>query len=169
YFETDIARHRNATLEGVRDAVARYLNTDNRLLVRFHPETSIQRAAGIDVDRSKVPQLGVDTPITVPEVKAATLENGLSVFVVERPELPKVAVRFVARAGAAADPKAKEGLANLAVTTMTRGTVTRSAVDIEASFSALGTNISSEIDRERATLSFDVLKRSLAPAIDTLA
>src|SRR5262249_18908796 len=163
YFDADLARHRNATVESVRNAVAKYLNTSNSLRVRFQPETAT--GGGTQIDRSKQPEFSPDKPFQVPEIKRAKLENGLEVFAVGRPELPKIAVRFVTRAGSAADPTNKGGLANLSLITAKEGTKTNSALDIADSLAALGTSIDSEIDREYASLSFDTLKRNIAPAV----
>ena len=111
-FEQDFARYRNASVQTVRDAVAHGLNTSNRLLVRFRPEKS-GREARIALDRSKMPALGGDKPFNAPAVKTAKLENGMEVYVVERSDLPKVAVTLATRAGGVQDPAGKEGLADL--------------------------------------------------------
>jgi len=163
-FEADVARHRNATVESVRDTVAKWLNTRNRLLVRFHPESS-GRESQIALDRSKQPPLGGDRAFMVPPVKTAKLENGMEVFVVERNDLPKVAVRIVTKAGSVGDPEGKDGLADLTVQTMKRGTRTRTALEIEDALGDLGTSIFGGADREDSSASFEVLKRNLSPAL----
>lgn len=167
-FETDVARHRNATVEGVREVVAKWLDTRNRLLVRFHPETS-GRESAVALDRSKPPPLGGDRPFRVPEVKTAKLENGMDVFVVERPDLPKVAVTLATRAGSVDDPVGKDGLADLTIETIKRGTKTRKALEIEDALGDLGTSIEGFAGRERSSLSFEVLKRNLTPALAIFA
>ena len=111
----------------VRAAVDKYLNTRNRALLRFHPEAS-GRPSQTTLDRTKAPALGEDRAFKVPEVKTATLDNGLQIFVVERSELPKVSVTLGSRAGAAADPADKPGLANMVVRTIDMGTKTRQAL-----------------------------------------
>jgi zinc protease len=167
-FDADIARHRNATIEGVRDAVSKWLDTRNRLLVRFHPETS-GRGAQIAVDRTKEPPLGGDRPFSPPEVKSAKLENGLEIYVVERPDLPKVAVSLTVRAGSVADPPGKDGLADLAIELMKRGTKTRNALQIEDALGDLGTSLNGFAGREASSLTFEVLKRNLVPAAAIVA
>ena len=77
----------------------------------------------------------------MPEVKTATLDNGLQIFVVERSELPKVSVTLGTRAGAAADPADKPGLANMVVRTIDMGTKTRQALQIEEALGDLGTSL----------------------------
>jgi zinc protease len=167
-FEADFARYRNATPESVRDVVARWLNTRNRLLVRFHPEPS-GRESQIALDRSKQPPLGGDRPFMVPPVKTAKLENGMDIFVIERPDLPKVAVRFVTKAGSVHNPAGKDGLADLMVETMKRGTKTRNALQVEDTLGDLGTAIFGGANRESSEVSFEVLKRNLTPALTVFA
>jgi zinc protease len=167
-FEADMARYHVVTVEDVRQVVSKYLNTPNRLLVRFHPETS-GRESTVALDRSKQPSLGADRPFLVPEVKSAKLENGLQVFVVERPDLPKVAVSLVTRAGSIYDPPGKEGCAGLLMTTIKMGTKTRKVLEIENAMGDLGTSIYGSADRERASLGFEVLKRNLDPALTLFA
>ncbi|HKQ51444.1 MAG TPA: pitrilysin family protein, partial [Pyrinomonadaceae bacterium] len=167
-FEADFARYRNATPESVRDTVARWLNTRNRLVIRFHPETS-GRESQIALDRAQVPPLGGDRPFMVPPVKTARLENGMDVFVVERPDLPKVAVRFETRAGGVQNPAGKDGLADLVVETMKRGTKTRNALQVEDSLGDLGTGIFGGAGAESSTVAIEVLKRNLQPAMTIFA
>lgn len=168
YFERDFARYRSVTPATIRDTVAKWLDTGNRLLVRFHPETS-KRAASEPIDRAQVPALGTDRHFKAPEVKTAKLQNGIDLFVVERPELPKVAVGLATRAGTIADPAGKEGLSHLTVTTIDMGTKTRNALEIEDDLGDLGTSVGGFAAREYATLGFEVLKRNLTPAMNIFA
>ena len=162
-FEQDFARYRNASLDSVHDVVARQLNTRNRLLVRFRPEKS-GREAQVAVDRSKMPALGGDKPFNAPEVKTAKLENGMEVFVVERTDLPKVAVTLATKAGGVQDPVGKEGLADLTQQTVKRGTKTRQALEIEDGLGDLGTSISGSTGYEYAN-EHGSAKRNLSPAL----
>ena len=163
-FEEDFARYRNASVESVRDVVAQRLNTRNRLLVRFRPEKS-GREAQIAVDRSKMPALGGDKPFNAPEVKNAKLENGMEVYVVERTDLPKVAVTLATKAGGVQDPAGKEGLADLTQQTVKRGTKTRQALEIEDALGDLGTGIGGFTGYESTRMNMEVLKRNLSPAL----
>ena len=168
-FEFDLNRYRNATVEGVRDTAARWLNTRNRLLVRFHPETSQRDPQAAQLDRTKQPEFGTDRPYMAPQVKTAKLENGLEVFVVERKELPKVAVTLATKTGSVADPAEKAGLARLAYEAMARGTKTKQALDIETALGDLGTSVQAGPSREFSTVSLEVLKRNLSPALAIFA
>ena len=163
-FDADMARYRKLTPGDVRAAVDRWLNTRNRLLIRFHPEKS-GRPSESTVDRSKQPPFGQDRPFKAPDVQTTKLENGLELFVVERSDLPKVAMTFVTRAGTVSDPAGKDGLASMVIRTIDMGTKTRKALDIENAFGDLGVTLAGAPGRESSTLSFEVLKRNLGPAI----
>lgn len=167
-FEQDFARYRNATVESIRNVVAQQLNTRNRVLVRFRPEKS-GREAQIALDRSKMPALGGDKPFNAPEVKNGKLENGMEVFVVERNDLPKVAVTLATKAGGVRDPAGKEGLADLTVQTIKRGTKTRQALEIEDALGDLGTGLGGSTGYESARINMEVLKRNLSPALTIFA
>lgn len=167
-FEEDLARHRNVTAETVKAAVDRYLNTRNRVLVRFRPETS-GKPSQVAIDRTKMPPLGGDKPFNAPDVKSAKLENGMEVFVVEKPELPKVAVSLATRAGSVADPNAKAGLSSMTNRLMRRGTKTRNALQIDETMGNLGASLSGGAGKENASLGMEVLKRNLNPALEVMA
>jgi zinc protease len=167
-FEFDQARYRNVTTADLQKTVGRWLDTSNRLVLRFHPEKS-GRASEATLDRSQMPALGADRPFRAPEVKSAKLQNGLEVLVVERPELPKVVVKLVARAGSIADPSGKDGTAFLAAKAMPLGTGSRKALEIETALGDLGTSIETQAQRESARLSLEVLKRNLEPALAVFA
>ena len=167
-FEADLARHNSVTAESLRAAVDKYLNNKNRVIVRFHPEKS-SRASDVAVDRTKEPALGGDRPFQAPNVKTAKLENGMDIYVVEKPELPKVAVTLATRAGSVADSPNKAGLSSMTARLMRRGTATRNAIQIDETLGNLGTSLGGGAGKESASFSMEVLKRNLAPAMNVMA
>jgi zinc protease len=54
-FEADLARHNNATIESVKNAVNTYLNTRNRVLIRFRPENRASRLTSRSTARNRRP------------------------------------------------------------------------------------------------------------------
>jgi zinc protease len=167
-FAADVQRHRAVTAEDLRQIAAKWLDTRNRVLVRFHPETSSAETTAA-IDRSKLAELGADRPFQAPEVKSAKLDNGMQVLVVERRDLPKVTVTLVARAGSVDDPTGKEGLASLEMETIKRGTKTKKALQIDDALGDLGTSLEGFATLEYSTLNFEVLQRNLAVALAILA
>ena len=167
--EADLGRYRALTTAAVQQAIATWLDTPNRVVIRFHPEKSQRPADALTLDRSRMPPLGADRPFVAPTVQTAKLPNGLELFVVERRDLPKVNVTLVTRAGAVGDPAGKAGVANLAVTAIDLGTKTRNALEVEQAFGDLGTTLTGGAGRESARLGLDVLSRNLSPALAILA
>jgi zinc protease len=167
-FEEDFDRHRRVSRESVKRALTQWLATNNRLLLRFHPEQS-KRTSIPPPDRARVPSLGADKQFTVPEVQSRRLENGMEVFVVERHDLPKVAVVLGTKAGSIGDPSEKAGVAHLTMQTIDRGTKTMAALDIEDALGDLGTALHGFAARESSYLSLDVLASNLGNATAILA
>ena len=165
----DLQRYRALTPAAVQQAVARWIDTQNRVLIRFHPEKSERPTGTTTLDRSVVPPLGADRPFTAPTVQTAKLPNGMDVLVVERHDLPKATVTLVTRAGSIADPAGKPGVANLTMTTIDLGTKTRKALEIEDALGALGTTLGGGAGRETAAINFEVLSRNLPAALDIVA
>ena len=66
-FAADVNRHRQVTIDSLKAATNKWLNTPNRLLVRFHPEKVGPQASTVTLDRSKPPALGQDVAFQVPE------------------------------------------------------------------------------------------------------
>jgi zinc protease len=167
-FEWDLERYRKTTTADVQKAVARWLDTPNRLALRFRPETS-GRIADAGLDRSVAPALGADRPFVAPTVREAKLANGLALYVVERTDLPKVAVELSSRAGALGDPAGKEGVAHLVGQTIDLGTKGRQALEIESALGDLGTELQISIGRETVGVSLELLARNLEPAMAIVA
>jgi zinc protease len=163
--EEDLGRYRKLTTADVQKAVAKYLDTNKRAVLRFHPEQSKRPANAMTLDRAQAPALGADRPFTAPAVQSTKLANGLEVLVVERRDLPKVNVSLATRAGAVSDPAGKAGVASLTVQTIDMGTKTRKSLEIEEALGDLGTTLTGSVGRESSRLGIDVLKRNLAAAM----
>ena len=167
--DADLQRYRSLTPADVQKAAARWLDTPNRAIIRFHPEKSQRPANAMTFDRTVMPPLGTDRPFTAPTAQTSKLPNGLEVIVVERHDLPKVNVTLVTKAGAVGDPAGKAGVANLTMATIDLGTPTRKALEIEDALGALGTTLGGGAGRESARLTLDVLSRHLSPALEIVA
>jgi zinc protease len=98
-----------------------------------------------------------------------TLDNGLALLTFEDHHLPMVTMRFVIRAGSAADPADQDGVANLVGTLLTRGTMTRSATSLNQTIEYVGGRLSSGVDFDHTTVSIQALSKDLGLALDLLA
>lgn len=167
-FDADLARHRGVTAESVRTAVDKYLNHNNRVIVRFRPERG-NRPSQVAVDRTVVPPLGGDKPFRAPEVRSAKIENGMEIFVVEKPELPKVYTGLVTRAGSVSDAAGKGGQASLTARLMRRGAGARTSIQIDETLGDLGTTMGGGATREYSSVGFEILKRNLDQGLSVMS
>lgn len=122
------------------------------------------RAAGSDVDRSKVPAPGAAPALVFPKLHRATLANGLRIVLAERHEAPVVQFRLQLEGGSAVDAQVPPGpgTASLAIRMLEEGTPAHSGKALREHFEALGATFSS-----RATLNeFQVAMGALKPNLD---
>ena len=87
------------------------------------------------------PTPGPPRSVAIPAVKEIRLKNGLTVAVVERKSVPFVTVQLLVKNGAASEGRKKAGLANLAALMLTKGTRTKSAIQIAEDIEFLGGSI----------------------------
>jgi zinc protease len=93
----------------------------------------------------------------------------MTVYLVERHELPIVSTRFVTLAGAAGNPTDHPGLAGMTAAMLTEGTAKRSADEIAIRAAMLGTDLSSGSDSDTALMYISVLKRNLPGGLELIS
>jgi predicted Zn-dependent peptidase len=116
--------------------------------------------------RQQAPAPGAELPFVPPQIQEARLSNGVRVLLVERHELPIVAVRVVTTHGAEVDGV---GVGSFAGSLFTSGTKTRSALEISDAFEALGAEHGAWVDEDGAGVSVRVLAPKLHDALALLA
>jgi predicted Zn-dependent peptidase len=121
------------------------------------------------VDRSTPPALSPPPALKLPAVRSATLPNGLQLAVVEMHKVPVVNVSLVLDAGTVRDPAELPGLATFTATMLQQGAGGRSALDIADEAAFLGAQLGTSAGYDVATVSLQVPKRRLGPALDLLA
>ena len=119
--------------------------------------------------RATPPAPGPERPLVLPKPSVITLENGLTVYVVERHELPIVAVAVQALAGGAANPSDRPGLAGITASLLTEGTDKRSAEQIANEASLLGTDLSSSSNTDGASLRMSLLSKHVGRGLELVA
>jgi zinc protease len=97
------------------------------------------------------------------------LDNGAVLLVAERPGIPMVVMNIVFKTGAAADPEAKAGLANLTASLLTRGTNKHSTQSLAQELDFLGAALNVDADYETTTVSLTTLTKNLEPAFALVA
>lgn len=106
---------------------------------------------------------------SLPQPVEARLANGMRLVTVSRPGLPIVTAALVATGGAATDPTARAGAADMATTLLTKGTRTRSATQIAQEVESLGGAIGSGVDRDGAAVTLTVKSDQIERALPILA
>jgi zinc protease len=127
-------------------------------------------ASAQKLDRSVQPVPGPKPELRVPSWTRSTLSNGAQLVVVEKHDLPLVAVSIDFIGGATSfEPAGKTGLAGFAAAMLSEGTTTRSAEELSEAQQLLGTQIVARIGPESGSVGFTSLAGKLAAALDLTA
>jgi zinc protease len=116
-------------------------------------------------DRSVQPGTGEPPEFSPPPVERRTLQNGLEVLVVNRPQLPILTMDLVVKGGAALVPEGKDGVAELAADLLTEGTTNRDAQELAGELSRLGASIGASAGIESMTVSLSTLTKHTDEAL----
>jgi zinc protease len=92
-------------------------------------------------DRSHPPAIGPTPALHLPPIERRTLSNGLPVWIMGVHKVPTVHLELVVRAGVAADPPGKFGLASLTGAMLDEGAGSRSSLEIADAIDFLGAEL----------------------------
>jgi predicted Zn-dependent peptidase len=120
-------------------------------------------------DRSKPPALGKPPALKLPPIQKRTLANGLPVWIVEMHEVPVASISVLVRAGAAADPAGKFGLANFTAAMLDEGAGTRDALALADAIEFLGASLSTGNSFDVASIRLQTPVAKLDDALQILA
>jgi len=126
-------------------------------------------AAAQQPDRSAPPRMGPPPAFTPPAVVKRTLGNGLPVWIVERHKVPVVDVSLVVKAGSAADPSGKSGLASLTADLLDEGAGSRSALQLADAIDYLGASLATSSSFDASSVDLHVPVARLAQALPLMA
>ena len=104
--------------------------------------------------------------VHVPPTTRQTLDNGLTVILMEYRKVPVVYFRLVARGGSAQDPAGLEGVASLMTTLMREGTITRSSTEISNAIDFIGGSLSVGAGLEYSAANSEVLAKDVDTGLD---
>jgi zinc protease len=109
-------------------------------------------------DRSMPPKPTAPPALKLPPVQKHTLSNGLSVWIVEQREVPLVQANMIVRAGSAADPAGKYGVASMTANLLDEAAGGKSALALADAIEFLGAQLatSSTFDYSAVRLSAPV-------------
>ena len=128
-----------------------------------------QPAAEADAWRATPPQPGQPPDLVTPTFQKKVLENGLTVLVAERHDLPLVSVNVAFSAGSAADPNDKAGLAEVTYETLLEGAGRYDAMALDEAFADLGTSPYVSVGHDGAMVGTQVLARNVDEATKLVA
>ena len=120
-------------------------------------------------DRSSPPKPTAPPALKLPPVQKQKLSNGLDVWIVEQHEVPMVQINLIVRAGSAADPAGKYGMASMTANMLDEGAGGKSALELADAVEFLGAQLStsSTFDYSAVRLSTPVAR--LADALPLMA
>jgi zinc protease len=159
-------RYSAVTAADVRDAVHRWLVSPSHLTIDVQPQSAV-RSDAPEPDRTTPPPFQPEKPFRPPEIQTAKLANGLEILVLERHDLPKVAVRLQFRAGAMQGPADKAAAMLLAAAAI-RGSATRNSEDLQRALDDLGAESLGDADLNATDFRIVVLRKNLDAALRLL-
>jgi zinc protease len=191
YLGKDLARYDAVTLTSVQQVAKTVLGKQQRVVVYGVPGKKVlndvprspdDTDANVKVSpqhtpefeasqawRATPPKPGPTPALSLPKPTVFTLNNGLTVYVVERHELPIVSAQLVVLAGSAENPPDQPGLAGITAAMLTEGTKKRSAEDISDAAALLGATLDSTSDADTARLNISFLSRNIESGLDLVA
>jgi zinc protease len=166
-YKVSLHNHQVATAADLQSAAKRWLSDGSFILdITPYPPFKAETAG---VDRSKLPETPQPAAAKLPRIERSTLSNGLKIMLAERHELPLVNVRMIFDAGYAADQFGIPGTARLAMTVLSDGTKTRSALEISDELRSLGAQSGAYSSLDASNVYLSALKTKLDPSLAVFA
>ncbi len=188
YLDKDIQRYRIVTPQSIQAFAREYFDVNSRVVVHAVPgqpqvdaaqpqpaasaEAPQGGAQSINADepwRFEMPRPGPARPLVLATPTSATLSNGLTLILNERPGLPIVAASLVIKAGSDANPVEKSGLASFVAAMLDEGTQTRGALEIADEVARLGATLNTGSTMDATTISVRSLSKNFGATLDLMA
>ncbi len=119
--------------------------------------------------RSQPPKPGDSPELVLPKFEQAKLDNGLTVLVSTRKELPLVFTGVAFATGSSQDPQGRGGLADLTYKMMLEGAAGKDTLALDEAFQDLGVSPSVNVNPDGSFIGARVLKRNADAALALLA
>jgi zinc protease len=188
----DLERYRRLTAEDLRRTASALLRPVRRLTIVVLPGKVSEEKPGGTVPNppgqppstsagasspapvvpdymARPPRIPAPRPVRLPTIRYFRLANGLEVVLVERHTLPLVSMRMTVRAGGTADPRGRDGLANLTASMLDEGAGARTALQIGEELDQIAAEYDAEVLYETTALNLSVLKSAVAPGLELFA
>lgn len=105
----------------------------------------------------------------IPKIEKKTLDNGLSIYVIEQHEVPVVSMRLDIPGGAIYETEETAGLANLTASLLRKGTQTRTSQEISQEIDYVGGSLGAGAGRDAVYCTSRVLSKHLDKGMELLA
>jgi zinc protease len=186
YLSKDVERYRRVTPDDVRRTVAKWLSKDARAVIfaergekKLAPDLPAQP---VQVSGPQTESINADEPwrkrppkatgAIVPHLPVPVtfkLNNGLTVYHLQRAEPPIVTARLVINAGLLANPLDSPGLADFSLSLLDEGTATRNSLEIADEFALLGADIAAQTQRDTSMLEVSTLASTFPQTLNLFA
>jgi zinc protease len=111
------------------------------------------------VDRSRLPDIGVDPRFRFPSIARHTIASGLQVRTVEHRTVPVVTFVIQVGDGSGADPDRQQGLAAITADMLDEGTGALSAIDVSEALAAIGAELDIDVAPDATVFTLTTLAR----------
>ena len=116
-----------------------------------------------------LPAAAQSSGLHLPPVKKVQFSNGMTVWMVERHELPLVDFSVVIKAGSVADPAGNEGTASLTAALLRKGAGARTADQFSADLDFIGGRFAANAGADTTTLSAEFMSKDLTRGLELLS
>ena len=191
YFSKDLARFDAITPADIKQAAQTFFRKDARAVVYGVPgkkviddvpktseeenkkqaqEAGPSKAEMADEPwRAKAPTPGRTPKFSLPVPETAKLENGLTIYLVERHNLPIVAATLFTISGSELNPLEQPGLAGFTANMQTEGTATRPALKFANEIDQIGATIKAESGYSSSSITLSALSWNASAGLDLLS
>ncbi len=107
--------------------------------------------------------------VSLPDAERVVLENGTTLLLVERHDVPLIGLEATIRGGAVADPADKHGLANLLAGLLEKGAGERSAAEFAEAVEAVGGELDAAATLESFAVSAEFMSKDAALMVELVA
>jgi zinc protease len=192
YLSQDIDRYNKVTTADAKNFAETYLNSTQSVVVYGVPgkrliddvprtkekNPSLEKAESsistpfnspTEIWRNLPPKPSAASALIISTPAKFKLSNGLTVYVIERHNLPSVALQVVARGGNSINPVKKAGLSLLTVSTLSEGTERRSAAQFARELEQSSVSFNTGSLSDNSWISTYGLTSSITQAFDLLS
>lgn len=124
---------------------------------------------GIEADRSSLPEPEEPKPAVFPAARRTTLDSGLDLVVVERPNIPVIDFNLIVDSGYAADRPEYQGEASMTMAMLDEGAGDLESLEISEQLALLGASLAAGASLDSASVGLSALKENLEESLGIYA